>query len=187
MANYVVGKIGKSFKFDKSKFNAIDGEIDGLNMVLILARHNPDDTFYIIGQNNWDISEIENKPKNVISVFKRGIDKLDDIEEDFYLKRMEGIDVKGGIFIDGISSTKYVLEKYSPSKRLNITIKYIAPIIRYINDSGIKWTYIHTDPRQKLLTNMRDILNMPSKVITQTNINETVEKLIKMVTQLKSI
>lgn len=177
MANYVIGKIGKSFKFDKSKFRAADGDIDGLNMVLILARHNPDDTFYIIGQNQWDSSEIENKPKNVISVFKRGIDKLEGIEEDFYLKRMEGIDVKGGIFIDGISGVQYAQEKYSRCKRMNFTIRYIAPMIRYINDSGIKWTYIQTDPRQKMLTFMRDLFNMPSKVITQTSIKQKTQKI----------
>jgi hypothetical protein len=177
MANYVIGKIGKSFKFDKSKFKAADGDIDGLNMVLILARHNPDDTFYIIGQNQWDALEIENKPKNVISVFKRDVDKLDKIEEDFYLKRMEGIDVKGGIFIDGISGIRYAQEKYSPHKRMNFAIRYIAPMIRYINDSGIKWTYVQTDPRQKMLTFMRDLFNMPSKVITQTVIKEKTQKI----------
>ena len=177
MANYVIGKIGKSFKFDKSKFKAPDGDIDGLNMVLILARHNPDDTFYIVGQNQWDALEIENKPKNVISVFKRDVDKLNKIEEDFYLKRMEGIDVKGGIFIDGISGIRYAQEKYSPHKRMNFAIRYVAPMIRYINDSGIKWTYVQTDPRQKMLTVMHDLFNMPSKVITQTVIKEKTQKI----------
>ena len=37
-------------------------------MVLILARHNPDDTFYIVGQNQWDALEIENKIREKLFV-----------------------------------------------------------------------------------------------------------------------
>ena len=42
---YVFGKLGKSIKFDSSKWGAIGGDQDAPELILKLAEQNPNDTF----------------------------------------------------------------------------------------------------------------------------------------------
>ena len=60
---YVIGKIGKSIKFNPSTWGAIGGDNEAPTLYLKLAELNPDDTFIMIGKS--DLYKMRGLPTNL--------------------------------------------------------------------------------------------------------------------------
>lgn len=177
MANFIVGRLGKSFNFDLNKSDSISGDIDAINCVLLLAKHNPNDTFYIIGANNWDKTVMMDKPENVKSIIPANAIKGPILSNPLcFVEMLKDIKIDGGILFQSISSNvKYMMpenEQYNTSQSwLNFVKSYQRPIFCYLEKTKIPYVMFYTDPRQWPLAGPIDLRNLPKKILTQTTDN----------------
>lgn len=182
MANFIIGRLGKTFNFDINKSDSVSGDIDAINCTLILARYNPDDTFYIIGPNNWDKTVMMDKPKNVKSVIPANAIKGKILENPLcFVEMLKDIKIDGAILFQSISSnTRYMLpenEQYNTStSMLNFVRTYQRPIFCYVEKLKIPYVMFYTDPRQWPISGPYDLRDLPKKILSQTADTRIIKK-----------
>ena len=157
---YVFGKLGKSIKFDSSKWRAIGGDQDAPELILKLAEQNPDDTFILISSNDYDKITFK-KPKNIINGLK-SLGPLKNMHDSFFTDSLRDKKIDGAIIVLGPTTATNL--EYWP--RLGFAKSYCAPIIHYLNNSDVEWVGICNDPRYNI-KNVRDLVKPPKKYLSQ--------------------
>lgn len=171
--NIVVAKIGKSIKFNSKNWGATGGPNEAPVFFQNIARLNPNDTFYIIGRNDFSRLQDDLKkevcPNNnfidIWSEFKKGEDH---ITYPYRYFKEKGIEIDCGLIYGGsvaAANIPNLLKKKNKDEYINVleTYKnYAAPIVHYLNESKIKYLTLVPDPRYVPIR-AEDILN-PEKI-----------------------
>ena len=182
MANILFAKIGLKIPktmFGKEGFK--EGYDDDIRLLINLAYNNPDDTFYIIGNNSFDDLHPKDKTRlfpnnNVVNAYDFG--KYG--EPDRYKIPMEYLE-ENQISVDyGIVNMGPILNRNIPNltklkdgvgfaKTLASAKNYVAPIIHTLNCTGVRWVALCDDPR--CMKGAFDLFNVPPIVLSQINSN----------------
>lgn len=175
MKNIVIGKIGKSVKFNSKKWGPIGGDNEAPTLFTLLARKNPDVNFYMVGKSDLRLLKPEVRqqldlPSNLIDVWE-GYDKKIHDPLTYPIEKLKDVDIKCGIFYNGPSSgvsvPNFVKKKDgSFCKPLEMFKNYVGPITQYLNASGIPYFTLGPDPRYIPIEAM-DLLNRESFVLSQ--------------------
>ena len=175
MANFVVGKIGLSCKFnweniDNHWFSPAD---DIARLIVNLSFNNPNDNFYIIGNNDLDKLKFYKRNElfphnNVFNTYTSGKGSWKSPLE--YINK-NSINIDYGIIAFGASLSRNIPDRtYTKSgtiaKPLDRAVKYVAPYIHTLNELGIDWVGIIDDPRH-LSTKIIDLFNTPKMILSQ--------------------
>lgn len=170
---YVIGKIGKSIKFNPSTWGAIGGDNEAPTLYLKLAELNPDDTFIMIGKS--DLYKMRGLPTNLHDGWAHYTKGESDAIA-FITNHLKNTKVDAGIMVAGptgdvnFQERIYTLSsikagKPQLAKTLFMHENYSGPIYDYLNDSMIPWIMINNDPRYLKLG--RDMFNMPKEILSQ--------------------
>lgn len=171
--NIVVGKIGKKFYFDKSKWTIDSGDSEVTNQIIVLANTFPDINFYVIGINDLDKFKDSMhkifKHDNVINVWadytsKEHKDQRQDYILNYFKKHDISIDFGwihcGPISYYNIPEKSYKLSEPGLAKPNVMAQNYAGPIVNYLNLSGIKFVALGEDPMYFPFT-AKDLHNRP--------------------------
>lgn len=179
---YLVGKIGKSVKFNPNTWGPIGGDNESPTLLKKLAELNPDDTFIIIGRNDVDKHRIElNLPLNLRDVYE-GATKEQRKDIHYIYERLKDIKIDGCFLLTGPTANCNIPNKSFKRNELKNGIKefaksletfqnYVAPTYQYLNDSNIPWIMIANDPRY--IGQGNDLMNQPKMILSQ--FNETIQ------------
>lgn len=184
--NIAVGKIGKSVKFDNSKWSAIGGDNEAPTLFITIARKNPDLNFYMIGKSDLrllkpDVKKGLNLPSNLIDVWEGFNSKVDN-ETTFVTNKLKKLNIKldCGVFYNGpasYASIPNMLKKKGSDdfySILDVFRKYVGPVAHYLNDSGIPYFTLGPDPRY-IPTGARDLFNREQFVLSQYDTNVSIK------------
>ena len=175
MANFVIGKIGLSCRFDwDNKDNDWFSPADDIARLIVnLSFNNPNDNFYIIGNNDLDKLKFYKRKElfpnnNVFNTYTSGKGSWKSPLE--YINK-NSINIDYGIIAFGASLSRNIPEStYTKSgtiaKPLDRAVKYVAPYIHTLNELGIDWVGIIDDPRH-LSNKMIDLFNIPKMLLSQ--------------------
>jgi hypothetical protein len=199
--NIVVGKFGKSLLFDKKKWGMIGGDHEAPAMISILAQMNPNINFYILGRSDWkkldpSIKDKINVNENIFNVwgeFNKNV--CEDTHWPTAYFKKKGIHVDYGLFMSGpsgastIPEAMYTIKKDRVAKPSEMFRRYVGPITRYLNDSGIPYAELGEDPRYFPVA-ARDLFNRPKYVLSTKNVPEglpvkTIDKYMGDVHEIK--
>jgi len=173
---FLVGKIGKSVKFNPSTWGATGGDNEAPTLLRKIAELNPNDKFIIISRN--DIDRVRDKvtlPKNLVSVYE-GASKEEKLDLNHLHNKLKDTKITGCFLFGGPNSGANIPNKSYKrtdlkkgiktfSKPLEMFKNYVGPIYQYLNTSNIPWVLISNDPRytgQGL-----DLMNKPKKILSQ--------------------
>ena len=180
MTNFAYSKVGLNlnFEFCENKGNFFSGADDWVRLLINLSFNNPNDNFYIIGQNNFTMqpqSKLEKWfPHN--NVFDTMADLPKDLNERYtvpinWLNKNNvnldyGIIVLGPVLSRNIPNTTYTL-KGTIAKPLDRGKRSVASVWHTLNETGIKWVCMSDDPRTLKLS--QDLFNLPYTIFAQVN------------------
>ena len=180
MTNFAYSKVGLNlnFEFCENKGNFFSGADDWVRLLINLSFNNPNDNFYIIGQNNFTMqsqSKLEKWfPHN--NVFDTMADLSKDLDKKYtapinWLNKNNvnldyGIIVLGPVLPRNIPNKTYTL-KGTIAKPLDRGKRSVAPVWHTLNETGIKWICMSDDPRTLKLS--QDLFNLPHTVFAQVN------------------
>lgn len=175
MKTFLVGKIGKSIKFNSAAWSA-SGDNEAPSLIKKIAELNPADKFIIISKSDYSSTvETHNLPKNLHYIyFGATIHESSDFKFVYEKLKNEKIDgcfifagPNGPVNIPDFSYSRTKLKDGVKihSKTINICKLYVAPIYYYLNNSNIKWVLIANDPRY--IKQGNDLLNLPKKILSQ--------------------
>ena len=191
MANIVYAKIG--LKLPKSMWGSdefAEGYDDDVRFLVNVSYNNPDDTFYIIGNNSFD--EISLRDKGRLFPHNNVVDAFDYNKNGKYMSVTErtnlrykipleylnenninvdyGIVALGNMGATNIPKNTTKTKTDSWSKALDQGKNFVAPIIHTLNETGVKWVALADDPRSiNQLVSANDLFNNPSIVLSQIN------------------
>lgn len=190
MANVGIGKLGKSMLFASKKWSAIGGDNEASLVYLDLAKKNPQNTYYIIGQSDWRRMPPEFKAQypNVVDIWEHydkqkwprepSDSKLNPVCCFVYEYLQEAkINLDYALIMSGPLSGANTSGQmkhwddglfYTP---LQIFQNYAGPIIYYLNKTSLPWLCISCDIRYFPLK-ARDLFNRPKTNISQYNKSE---------------
>lgn len=173
---YLVGKIGKSVKFNPKSWGAIGGDNEAPELLRKMAELNPNDTFVIIGKNDVDKHRKElNLPDNLVDVYvdatveeKKDLNYVKDVLAD---KQIDGCFLLTGPTGSGNIPNKFY--KRTPLKEgkkefgspLACFQNYVGPMYEFLNESNIPWVLIANDPRY--IGQGSDLMNQPQLILSQ--------------------
>lgn len=145
MANIAIGKIGQKLIFDRDSEagtrSNTNGNFAAYSLFKLLIEKNPNDTFYIIGDNDLDTLQVK-LYENAIDAKYFSLNDIDDIGIDF------------AIFMVGIVPLINSNEK----------------IIEVVNNIPIRWLLISDDPRcLRSFSVSNELYSYPEDIISQTN------------------
>lgn len=177
MSNIVIARLGKAIRFRRKDIGtyAATGAGEARTLFIILAKLNPQNTYYVIGKSDLNrMSEEEKKEifpnNNVIDVWDDYKDLKDSIENhNFVLAKMAGIHIDYGIMFGGVLSVslpnkvKQKKDKTKFAKPMYCYYNYASPVVNYLNETKIPWICCNTDTRYYPVRS-EDLLN-PEKVI----------------------
>jgi hypothetical protein len=173
----VIGKIGRSSYFNRTKWGHNAGNNEFPILLSALARLNPQNIYYMIGKS--DLSRINQETydkwfpnKNVIDVWEGFNPKTDD-PTTWVWERLKDVEIDVGIIHGGMCSLSipgriFCLDRKTklPTKDIRRPImslvNYVSPITYYLNESRINWLTITSDGRYMPLP-ARDMIN-PEKI-----------------------
>jgi len=180
--NIVIGKIGKSCKFDPKKWDATGGSNEAPSLYITLAKHNPQNTYYLIGRNDFSRLPIDYQkeicPNNNIIDLWQFYDKTKDnfitFTHEYLIKNNIKIDC--GIICAGIATTinvpNYMKKTDGTYPNILETFKnYTGPVVYYLNESKIPYFTVSVDPRYHP-NKARDLFNRAKFSLSQFNDNE---------------
>lgn len=173
---YLVGKIGKSVKFNPSTWGPIGGDNEAPELLRKIAELNPNDTFIIIGRNDIDKHRLAlNLPSNLLDIYEGSV-KDDKKDLDYIGRKLNDKKIDGCFLLTGptancnIPNKSYKRNELKKgekvfAKSLETFQNYVAPIYQFLNDSMIPWVMIANDPRYILQGN--DLKNQPELILSQ--------------------
>jgi len=171
-------KIGKSLKF-VTPFSPIGGDNEGPAMIQLLANHNPDKKFYLIGRSDFSkMTEHERLSRfpynNVIDLHSKSKIKS---ERDYVKNRLVelSVEIDHCVWMVGqvgnVSIPNRIQQIKDPSQMttiIDMTLGYTTPISEWWNDSKCPAIEIINDPRYTLAQS-RDIIPNPIRSLSQFN------------------
>jgi len=177
MANILYAKTGLKIPktmFGRDGFNK--GFDDDIRFLINVSYNNPEDNFYIIGNNAFD--KITPKDKNKFFPHDNVFDAFDFSkreEAERYMIPLEYLNDNNIVVDYGIIALGPVLDRNIPyasklpngewAKPLARGKNYIAPVIHTLNETGVKWVALCDDPR--CLKGAYDWFNTPPIVLCQ--------------------
>lgn len=179
---YLVGKIGKSVKFDPQSWGAIGGDNESPTLLRRMAELNPDDTFIIIGRNDVEKNRAQfNIPTNIRDVYE-GASAAERKDNMYIVRRLKGVQIDGCFLLTGPTANVNIPEKSWKRTLLKTGVKehakvletfrnYVGPVYQYLNESKIPWIMIANDPRY--ISQGNDLENLPQLILSQYD--ETIE------------
>lgn len=195
--NIVIGKIGKSVKFDSLKWGAIGGDNEAPDLFITLARMNPDITFYMLGKSDLRVmkSEVKEKlnlPSNIIDVWEGFKSKEHDETKYAYevmSTKYKDVKIDCGIYYNGptsYTSIPNLLRKDAGKGDFYVTLdvfrKYVGPITHYENMTEVPFFTLGPDPRY-IPIGARDLVYREKFVLSQYNKIETAKHMISLDSQ----
>lgn len=190
---YLVGKIGKSVKFNPSTWGSTGGDCEAPELLRKIAELNPEDTFIIIGRNDVDRNRKElNLPNNLRDVYE-GATTEERKDINYIINRLKDVKIDGCFLVSGPianncnipnkafkrTSLKNGVKEFA--KSLYVFENYVGPVYNYLNESNIPWLMIVNDPRY--ITQGNDLMNHPQKILSQYDEVVTLKKLDNWVDQ----
>jgi len=173
---YLVGKIGKSVKFNPSTWGPIGGDNEAPELLKKLAEINPDDTFIIIGRNDVDKHRAAlNLPSNLVDVYQ-GATKEERKDINYIVNKLSDVKIDGCFLMSGPTANCNIPNKSFKrndlkngeknfAKSLETFQNYVAPVYQYLNESNIPWIMIANDPRY--IGQGNDLMNQPVLILSQ--------------------
>lgn len=174
MSNIVIGKMGRSIYFDRSKWKDGAGNNEAPLFFSAIARLNPHNTYYLIGKSDFGRVSQEIRDSwfphgNVVDCWENWnvkehdpttwiVNVLKDIHIDY------GI-IHGGMVSLSIPNKIYCLDRKTKKltdklrSPLASLVNYVSPITYYLNDSGIDWITFTSDGRYMPMQ-ARDLINV---------------------------
>ena len=193
--NVVIGKIGKSVKFDSSKFGAIGGDNEAPDLFMLLARKNPDINFYMVGKSDLrllkpDVKEKLNIPNNIIDVWEGFSGKIHNETKYVYEQmttKYKDVKIDCGLYYNGPASYTSIpnfLKKQDGNfySTLDVFKKYVGPITYYENMAKIPFFTLGPDPRYVPI-GARDLIYRESFVLSQYNTTGSVKHMTSEIDQ----
>lgn len=174
--NYLVGKIGKSVKFNPDTWGAVGGDCEAPELLRKMAELNPNDTFIIISRNDVDRNRDSlNLPANLVDVYN-GATQEEKKDYHYITKRLKDVKIDGCFLMSGPTANCNIPEKSwkrtelkhghkEHAKSLMVFANYVAPIYNFLNDTNIPWIMIANDPRYTRQGN--DLSNQPKLILSQ--------------------
>ena len=184
MANILYAKVG--LKLPKAMWGSdgfAEGYDDDVRFLINVSYNNPDDTFYIIGNNSFDEISPRDKDRlfphnNVVDAFdfnKHGRLSVGERVDQRYKIPMEylnenNINVDYGIIALGPIMDRNIPEKTKTkkgtfAKPLARGKNFVAPVIHTLNETGVRWVALCDDPR--CVKGAFDLFNNPPIVLSQ--------------------
>jgi len=178
---FLIGKIGKSVKFNPKTWGATGGDNEAPTLFRTMAELNPNDKFILIGRN--DIKRIRGKinlPDNLYSIYEH-CTKEETTDIDYVYNKLKDVEISGCFLFGGPNSGANIPNKSYKrldlkkgiktfAKPLEMFKNYVGPVYNYLNKSNIPWILISNDPRYS--DQGLDLMNKPKKILSQ--FNETV-------------
>ena len=175
-----VGKIGKSLLFGQHKWGMIGGDHEAPAMIAALAQMNPNITFYILGRSDWKKLDVETKERinvnnNIVDIWETYDKNI--VEEthwpNTYFKKFEitidyALIVSGPAGASSITEAMWTIDETRVAKPSEMFRRYVGPITRYLNDSGVPYSELGEDPRYVPCA-ARDLFNRPDEILTTRN------------------
>ena len=187
MSNIAFAKIGKSIKFN-SKYSPTGGCNESPNLLISLAKTNPNNMYYLIGRSDFKKLTDDDKTflfpnNNVIDVYENApklTDRKDyssplfqhinnyfkekDIKIDYSIMMLGQV---GTVTIPG--RIKQIKNPELTASVIDMTLNYTTPIVTWLNDNlDIPLIEIINDPRYTLAQS-RDIFHLPDVSLSQYN------------------
>lgn len=177
---FLVGKLGKSVKFNSESWNSGGGDCESPELLRKMAELNPNDTFIIISRNDVDRNRDSlNLPSNLVDIYNGA---TSDEKKDYHYitKRLKDVKIDGCFLMSGPTANCNIPEKSYKrtelkhghkvhAKSLMVFANYVAPMYNFLNDSNIPWVMIANDPRYTKQGN--DLANQPKMILSQYNEN----------------
>lgn len=190
------GKIGKSVKFDRSKWISPIAPNESPVFYQTIATLNPQNTYYFVGKTDYSRLSPEMKKwvtphDNIVNIWDF-FDKTKDDPITFpyeYFKK-NNINIDFGMFYSGsvaaVNIPELVYKKDKDGKQKDEYVKvletyknYAAPVVDYLNRSGIKYFTMSPDPRYVpigYVEKNQDILNVEKFSMTLFNGTREVQR-----------
>jgi hypothetical protein len=174
---YLVGKIGKSVKFNQNTWSGIGGDNEAPVLIRKIANLNPEDTFIILGHNDVDKQRSKmNIPHNIISIYN-GSTSQDRKDVNYIVKKLDNVKIDGCFLFGGPAGTVNIPNKSYSRRKLKHGEKsfvsvlemfklYVGPVFNYLNESNIPWLMILNDPRYAGVR-CSDLMNKPKLILSQ--------------------
>ena len=183
MTNFVIGKMGLACRFNwpthnNGWFSAAD---DISRLIVNLSYNNPNDKFYIIGNNDIETLSYQKMNQlfphgNVFNTYNNKKKLGEKYHHAGWKSPLEyinnnSISIDYGIIAFGSVLLRNVPERtYTKSgtiaKPLDRAVKYIAPYVHTLNELGIKWVCLVDDPRH-FHNKIIDLYNKPEIYLSQ--------------------
>lgn len=175
--NIIYGKFGRNISFNPEKWSTIGGDNDAPTLILAMAKAHPEDTFYLIQNNDFNKMGLKEKYPNIISLYDGWNRHFDD--HTYLLDKINrlGIKIDYAIMWSGITSTMNIEGmqyrkdngELKTVKTLEFTKRYCAAQIYLINNlPGLRWMLLSPDPRLVPLK-CYDLFIAPEVVMSQIN------------------
>lgn len=175
LSKIAFAKIGKSLKFC-SAYSPVGGDNEGPALLRILANHNPDKTFYIVGRS--DFHKLDQRQRlelfpydNVVDCWAgfRGPAKQEHVRDYFDRNGQPDAFIAmpgqiGTVTIQGI--IQQVKDRSLIASVIDMTKNYTSPITFWMNEVKPYTVEIINDPRYDLAQS-RDIIKVPDVSLSQ--------------------
>jgi hypothetical protein len=183
MTNFVIGKLGLSCRFNWPEHNTgwFSAADDISRLIVNLSYNNPEDNFYIIGNNDLHtLSSYKLETffphNNVYNTYNTNRITGERYHYEAWKTPLEYLN-ENSINIDyGIVAFGSVLNKNVPNKTytkkgtiakpLDRAVKYVAPYVHTLNELGIEWISLVDDPRH-FYNKIQDLWNKPKLFLSQ--------------------
>ena len=176
----LIGKIGKSIKFNEDNHDYANGQEEGPLLYKLLAKEYPQHRFVMCGKS--DIAKIRKSgentdviPNNIIDLFDGYVSK-DMFPHEYVEKRLNELNIKpslGIIYVGPVGTVNVpnvgslTLED-EEAKFLLINTNYAGPVIHALNITQVPYFTLTGDPKY-IPPRMRDLFNDEKVSISQCN------------------
>lgn len=172
----LIGKLGRSIYFDKSKWGLIGGDDAPYKLYVHLAKHYPEHNFYMLGRSDLQRAKKKEKlPSNLIDLWESFPINYKGYSHEWIIDSTKNLKADIGIFFAGpVGSTNIpevnVLrsDHTKTAKVLLMFERYSAPILHYLNVKKTPHFIINEDPRYAPML-CRDLIQDEAFQLSQYN------------------
>ena len=180
MSNIGFAKTGLQLQFTGLSGGGKFNSDDHCKLLINLCYNNPDDNFYIIGQN--DLRRLSYSEKMRLFPHDNVFDALgwssNDADSKWskpvewlnqYNVNLEYAIIGGGPTLNVNVPFKIKTSSGSIAKPLTFGKRGAAPVIHTLNETGVKWVGLADDPRCLNTSLAKDLFNKPEIILSQVN------------------
>lgn len=191
--NILIGKLGKSTRFDVNKHGFVNGDEEAPNMYIMLAKRYPEHNFYFCGVSDitkyraLTLKELgyDPLPFNIIDMYSDYKPVPDELKADWLYNKATslGVHFDCGIIYQGPVGCVNVsgkgirrLDDKGDAKMLLMNSNYAGQSIHLLNQLNTPYMLLCGDSRY-VPSICRDAYNIERIVLTQTNLNGRVKRI----------